>query len=243
MRRRPSSGSVPAAATPTSSPAGRVPARISVRRTSPAREDEGRCSRARRPVRGRTRTRAGPRAPPRDSHCLGARHQLSVAHRCVGTEACSGKTGERAESAAGAPRSARRRETLFHPEWPKSEDRLAPVRRSGAEHPREAMQTRRGRDSAPPPVALNRVCQGPRPANGEAEGVRLETSRSGPAASDRGTKAERQFGAFPGRRDPGPDKESRRIAGPPCAPWRGALPLFSRGQKRCLTTPTTGGSV
>ena len=42
------------------------------------------------------------------------------------------------------------------------------------------MQTRRGRDSAPPPVALNRVCQGPRPANGEAEGVRLETSRSAP---------------------------------------------------------------
>ena len=64
MRRPPSSGSVPDAATPASSLAGSVPAGISVRRTFPAREDEGRCSRARRPVPGRTHTRAG------RVHCL-----------------------------------------------------------------------------------------------------------------------------------------------------------------------------
>jgi hypothetical protein len=114
MRRRPSSGSVPDAATPASSPAGRVPAGISVRRTSPAREDEERCSRARRPVRGRTRTRDG-RVHYLEMVTASARvtsfqslilvSSLSQAVRRRGSE----------ESAADAPRSARRRETTSLP--------------------------------------------------------------------------------------------------------------------------------
>ena len=123
MRRPPSSGSVPYAATPASSPAGSVPAGISVRRTAPTRE-----------VKDVVRALAAPWGAGRAHelaacttlrYYLRARQQLSDAHRSV--EAGNGKTGERVESAAGAPRSARRRETLFHPERPKSKDRLAPV--------------------------------------------------------------------------------------------------------------------
>ena len=126
MRRPPSSGSVPDAATPASSLAGSVPAGISVRRTAPAREVKD-VVRALAAPWGPDAHTSWPRALPRYRHYLGARPQLSYAYRCVGAEAGSGKTGERVESAAGAPRSARRRETLFHPERPKSKDRLAPV--------------------------------------------------------------------------------------------------------------------
>jgi len=63
MRRPPSSGSVPDAATPASSLAGSVPAGISVRRTAPAREVKD-VVRALAAPRGRTRTRAG------RVHCL-----------------------------------------------------------------------------------------------------------------------------------------------------------------------------
>ena len=63
MRRPPSSGSVPDAATPASSLVGSVPAGISVRRTAPAREVKD-VVRALAAPWGRTRTRAG------RVHCL-----------------------------------------------------------------------------------------------------------------------------------------------------------------------------